>query len=165
MSNLLIRLATADDLAEINAIYNHYVLHATSTYQTEPETPEARAAWFAAHTDRYPVTVAHLPDNAIVGWGSLSRFHPRAAYGRTVENSVYVHPGYHRQGVGRALLADLIQRARQFDYHTIIAGIDAEQTASLALHERLSFERVAHLRQVGFKFNHWLDVIYMQLML
>ena len=161
----VIRLATADDLEQINAIYNHYVLHATSTYQTEPETAEGRAAWFGHHGHRYPVTVAQSDENGILGWASISPFHPRAAYGRTVENSVYVHPDHRRKGTGRALLADLIARTRALDYHTILALIDAEQPPSVALHEQFGFQRVAHLREVGFKFNRWLDVIYMQLIL
>ena len=104
-------------------------------------------------------------DGEIVGWASLSRFHVRAAYGKTVENSLYVHPDHHRQGIGWALLTDLASRARALDYHTIIAGIDAEQTPSVALHVKAGFTHAGHLKQVGFKFNRWLDVIYMQLML
>ena len=164
MAESTIRPATAGDLPEINAIYNHFVLASTCTYQTEPETAEARAAWLQAHGDRYPITVAER-DGEIVGWASLSRFHVRAAYGKTVENSLYVHPDHHRQGIGWALLTDLVSRARALDYHTIIAGIDAEQTPSVALHAKAGFTHAGHLKQVGFKFNRWLDVIYMQLML
>jgi phosphinothricin acetyltransferase len=164
MPDLTIRPATAADLADINAIYNHYVLHSTCTYQTEPETPQARAAWFAAHGPKHPVTVAESA-GGIVGWGSLSRFHARAAYGRTVEDSIYVHSEFQRQGIGRALLIDLIDRARAIGHHTIIAGIDAEQSPSVALHAQQGFSSVAHLQEVGYKFDRWLHVIYMQLML
>ena len=80
------------DLGAINDIYNHYVLCSTCTYQTEPETMEARRAWFEGHGEKHPVTVAVDAGGRVVGWGSLSAFHKRAAYGRTVENSVYVHP-------------------------------------------------------------------------
>src|SRR5688500_8916114 len=104
-TSLTIRLATADDLQAINDIYNHFVLCSTCTYQTEPETMEARRAWFDAHGEKHPVTVAADAAGRVVGWGSLSAFHKRAAYGRTVENSVYVHPEEHRKGIGRALLA------------------------------------------------------------
>lgn len=159
-----IRPATAADLTAINAIYNHYVLHSTCTYQTEPETAEARAAWFAGHGPSHPITVAERAGE-IVGWGSLSRFHPRAAYGRTVENSVYVAAEHQRRGVGRALLVDLIERARAIGHHTIIAGIDAEQAPSVALHAALGFVPVGDLREVGYKFGRWLHVIYMQKML
>ncbi|MDB5322811.1 MAG: pat [Phycisphaerales bacterium] len=164
MAAITIRPATAADLDTINEIYNHYVLHSTCTYQTEPETIEARQAWFANHGPPHPITIAEQSGH-IVGWGSLSRFHARAAYGRTVENSVYVDPNHHRRGIGRALLADLIDRARQLGHHTIIAGIDAEQTPSVAIHAALGFEQVALLKEVGFKFDRWLHVIYMQKML
>jgi phosphinothricin acetyltransferase len=164
MDEPIIRLARDEDLASINAIYNHYVPTSTCTYQTEPETAEARSAWFASHGERYPVTVAEF-EGEVVGWASISRFHARAAYSRTIENSVYVHPEYQRRGIGAALLADLIERARTLGYHTIIALIDGEQSASVALHARFGFERVGQLKEVGFKFERSLDVVYMQLML
>lgn len=164
MSPLTIHLATPADLPAINDIYNHYVLNSTCTYQTEPETIEARRAWFTNHGPVHPITVAKQ-SNRILGWASLSRFHARAAYSRSVENSVYVHPDHHRKGIGRALLTDLIDRARALGHHTIIAGIDAEQTPSVAIHAAHGFQQVALLKEVGFKFNHWLHVIYMQKML
>lgn len=163
-SKPLIRLATEHDLVSINEIYNHYVRHSTCTYQEEPETMQDRHKWFEAHGEKHPVTVAVI-DDRIVGWGSLSPFHSRGAYRNTIENSVYIHHEMHRRGIGSAILADLIERARAIGHHTIIAGIDGEQTASVAIHARFGFEKVAHLKQVGFKFGRWLDVIYMQLLL
>lgn len=164
MDEPLIRQATACDLDAVNAIYNHYVLKSTTTYQTEPETAEERRAWFEARGPVHPVTVAEA-GGEILGWGSLSPFHPRAAYHRTVENSIYVRHDALRRGVGRALLADLIERATDLGHHTIIAGIDTEQTGSIAIHARFGFVEVAQLREVGFKFGRWLDVVYMQRML
>jgi len=164
MSDLQIRAATAADLPAINEIYNHFVLCSTCTYQDEPDTMEQRHAWFATHGQAHPVTVAVL-DGEIVGWGSLSPFRERSAYARTVENSVYVRPSHFRRGIGRLLLADLIERARTLGHHTIIAGIDAEQEPSIALHEAMGFRNVADLREVGFKFGRWLHVRYLQLML
>lgn len=160
----LIRPAREADLSAINEVYNHYVLHSTATYQEEPEPMEGRRAWFARHGPAHPVTVAEL-DGEVVGWASLSPYHPRSAYRRTVENSIYVRHDRHRRGVGRALGIDLIGRAGAAGHHAIIAGIDADQSASLALHESLGFVRVGYLRQVGFKFGRWLDVIYAQLLL
>lgn len=162
--DIRIRLATTGDLNRINEIYNHYVLHSTCTYQEEPHTPEERTRWFRDHGPLHPITVAEI-DEQVVGWGSLSRFHSRSAYRFSIENSVYVDHTWHRKGIGGRLLADLIERARRAGHHTIVAGIDGEQEASLAIHAKHGFERVAHLRQVGFKFNRWLDVIYMQAML
>ncbi len=159
-----VRLAVEADLSSINDIYNHYVLHSTCTYQEEPETLQARQLWFTRHDQDHPVIVAEL-DGRVVGWGSLSEYHPRSAYSRTVENSVYVHHELHRRGIGSLLLSDLITRSRARGHHAIIAGIDAEQEASVALHERFAFQRVGRLRQVGFKFGRWLDVISMELLL
>ena len=164
MPTTIIRLALESDLPAINAIYNHFVVHSTCTYQEEPSTADERAAWFAAHDTEHPIIVAES-DSQVIGWGSLSRFHPRSAYRMTVENSVYVRHDLHRQGFGRVLLDDLIGRARQIRHHSIMALIDADQIGSIALHRQCGFEPVGHLKQVGFKFGRWLDVVYMQLLL
>lgn len=164
MEGLEIRLATVDDLTTINDIYNHYVLNTTSTYQTVPSTMQKRSEWFARHGGLHPVIVAEMR-NKIVGWGALSAFHEREAYRYTVENSVYIHHEQRRLGIGKAILQDLLDKARAIGHHTIIAGIDAEQKASIALHEHFGFVKVAHLHQVGYKFDRWLGVVYMQLML
>jgi L-amino acid N-acyltransferase len=159
-----IRLATRDDLAAINDIYNHYVLHSTCTYQIDPEPLTSRVEWFEAHDRLHPITVAEL-DGQVVGWGSLSAFHRRVAYRHTVENSVYVRHDLHHRGLGQALLADLITRAQAIGHHSIIALISADQIPSIKLHEKHGFTEVAHLQEVGFKFDRWLDVAYLQLML
>ena len=164
---MLIRPATIDDLRAINNIYNHYVLSSTCTYQTEPETMEDRRQWFDAHGPKHPIIVTDGGQGGgeVIGWGSLSPFHKRAAYGHTVENSVYVHPEHQRKGIGKALLARLIELGREAGHHTMIGLIDAEQTPSIALHAALGFEQVAHLKEVGRKFGRWLHVVYMQRML
>ena len=155
----------AADLPAINDIYNYYVPRSTCTYQLEPETVEARQAWFAAHRpDKYPVTVAEIAGQ-IVGWGSLSKFRDRAAYDGSVEASVYIHHEHHRRGLGRALLVDLIERARASGFHTLIGGASADQTASVALQESLGFTRIGQFKEVGYKFGQWLDVVFLQLML
>jgi phosphinothricin acetyltransferase len=159
-----IRLAGEGDLATINAIYNHYVLHSTCTYQVTPESDEARLSWFRQRTEAHPVTVAQV-DREVVGWASLNRYHAREAYARTVENSIYVRHDWQRRGIGRALLDDLIVRARQLGHHTLLAGISSEQIASVALHEAFGFQPAAHFRELGFKHGKWLDVVYLQLLL
>jgi len=159
-----IRTAAEDDLRGINDIYNYYVHHSTCTYQEEAEPLESRRQWFARHGGPHPVTVAEH-DGMVVGWGALSAYHPRSAYRRTVENSVYVHPEHHRQGIGRLLLQDLILRARSLDHHAIMAVIDGEQAASIKLHEGFEFVKVGHFKEIGFKFGGWLDVVYMELIL
>ena len=166
MQNQLMAIRTANDsdLIAINDIYNHYVLHSTCTYQEEIEPIESRRQWFHHHGPPYPIIVAEL-GSQVVGWGSLSPYHKRSAYRRTVENSVYVHHNFHRRGLGSLLLKELIARARNLGHRAIIAGIDAEQNASVALHAAFDFQHVGRLKQVGFKFGRWLDVIYMELLL
>jgi phosphinothricin acetyltransferase len=150
------------DLAAINGIYNHYVVHSTCTYQEAPETLDGRRQWFAQHGNKHPVIVA-VQDEQVIGWGSLSPYHKRSAYRHTVENSVYVHHQHHRCGIGSVLLQELINLSRNQGHRVIIAGIDGEQTASVEIHKKFHFEKVGHFKQVGFKFGRWLDVIYMEL--
>lgn len=160
-----LRLASEADLPAINDIYNYYVHRSTCTYQLEPETLEARTIWFRHHpSDKYPVTVAEW-GRQVVGWGSLSKFRDRAAYDGSVEASTYIHHDHHRRGLGRLILSDLIERARAAGFHTLLGGASADQTASLALQESLGFTRVAHFKEVGYKFGRRLDVVFMQLML
>ncbi len=164
MEPLLIRLAVAEDLEVVNAIYNHYVVNSTTTYQTEPETPAGREAWFHRRGLEHPVTVAEA-GGEVVGWAALSPFRTKAAYRHTVEDSVYVRHDALRRGIGATLLANLIERAAGLGHHTIMAVIDAEQSGSIALHDKFGFVEVGHLREVGLKFGRWLDVVYMQRML
>jgi L-amino acid N-acyltransferase len=161
---MLIRLATADDLGAVNAIYNHYVPISTTTYDDEPMTLEERRQSFESRQPIHPLTVA-IRDGAVVGYGSLHSFRAKRGYRFVVENSVYVHPDHHGQGIGSAILADLINRARALGLHAIVAGIDAEQTASVALHAKHGFQEVARFPEIGYKFGRRLDVVFMELIL
>jgi L-amino acid N-acyltransferase YncA len=162
--HIILRAATESDLAAINDIYNYYVLHSTCTYQEDTETLESRREWFRHHGEQHPVIVAEA-DGHVVGWASLSAYHKRSAYRHTVENSIYLHHQHHHRGIGTLLLRELIVRARNLGHHAIIAGIDADQPASVALHTKFQFVKVGQMTQVGLKFGRWLDVIYMELML
>ena len=159
-----IREAKHEDAEAINEIYNHYVLTSTCTFHLEPVTTQERTEWLAEHSDRYPVILA-VSDGKVIGWASLSPFRPRPAYVGTLESSVYIHHLHHRKGIGKLLMVDLISRAKDLGYHTIIAGAEASQTGSIRLHEELGFEHVATYKQVGFKFDTWLDTVFLQLML
>ena len=159
-----IRLARSDDLASINDIYNYFVVHTTCTYQEVPDSIESRRAWYERHGPDHPVTVAEL-NGEIVGWGSLSAFHQRSAYRFTVENSVYVDRRYHRRGIGDTILEDLIARGRAIGHRTIIAAVDAGEEASIAIHAKHGFRFAGRLTEVGYKFERWLDVVYLQLTL
>ena len=160
----VLRRAGPDDLPAINDIFNHYVERSTCAYLTEPVTLGERQAWFADHGQGHPIWVVELAGE-VVGWGSLSPFHVRAAYCHTVEDSVYLRPDCLRQGLGRLLLQRLIDSASELGHHTIVALIDSEQEGSIALHVACGFAPVGHLREVGHKFGRWLDVVYLQLVL
>ena len=156
-----VRPATFADLPAVRDIYNFYVRASTCTFQLEPDTEAERLAWFQARSDKHPATVAEA-DGEIVGWGSLSAWKDRAAYDRTVEASVYVRADRHRRGVGRAILEDLVERARALGHHVIIGGACTEHPGSIALQEAVGFVPVACFREVGYKFGRWLDVAYLQ---
>lgn len=161
-----VRPATHDDLPGILEIYNEAVLNTTASYDYEPRTLEHRIAWFEDHVkDNYPVLVAVNDQGRVVGWSALNRYHDRKGYQFTTENSVYVAADQRGRGLGKLLMKPLIEAARQRGLHAILAGIDAENEASIRLHASFGFVKVAHFRQVGFKFGRWLDVIYMELVL
>ncbi len=161
---ITLRHATAADLPFIAGVMNHYIATSTCTFHLEPRSPEDYAAWLSDRTDAHPVTVAEL-DGDPAGFAYLSPWRPREAYRRSVEGSVYVHPERHRRGVGRALLADLIERARALGHRTLIGGACTEAEASLALQRALGFRTVGVLKDVGYKFGRWLDVEHTQLLL
>jgi L-amino acid N-acyltransferase len=164
MGTLAIRDATAADLEAIDGIYDHYVRTSTCTFQLEPAGIEARRQWFLSHGERWPILVAEV-GTKVVGWGSLSVYNARAGYRFTAEDSVYVDEACHGQGIGKTLLTELIVRARTAGHHTLLAGISAEQLPSVRLHEKFGFVEVARMRELGWKFERWLDVIFMQKML
>jgi len=161
---ITIRPALLDDCAAINDIYNHYVLHDTCTYQTEPDTLADRQAWLAGHGGKYPVLVAE-ERGEVLAWGALSAFRPRAGYRFSVEDSLYVRHDRQHRGLGNALLGELVAAARRHGHHTVIGVISADKPHSITLHERFGFSHAGILRQAGYKFETWLDVAYLQLML
>ena len=164
MDDCLIRLAVEADARAINDIQNYYVAHSTATFMTEPVTLEERLGWLENRSPAHPVTVALL-DGHTVGWGALDTFRNRPAYRHTTEFSVYVHHDWHRRGIGRAIVLDLIERARVLRHHALVGGCCSEATAVIALLESLAFRRVAHFPEVGHKFGRWLDVVFLQRLL
>ncbi|CAN5136163.1 GNAT family N-acetyltransferase [soil metagenome] len=161
----LIRPAVDADLDAILTIHNAAIRDSLAIW-TDVEVDRAdRERWLAEHeADGHPVIVAEV-DGAVAGYASYSRFRERMGYRFTVENSVYVAEGYQRQGIARALMVELIALARAGGIHVMIAGVEAGNTASIALHESLGFEPPVTLREVGTKFDGWLDLTFMRLAL
>ncbi len=160
-----IRDATEDDLTAVSGLYGREVLNGTATFELEPPTRDEMAARFAAvRRHDLPWLVAEL-DGAFAGYAYASPFRPRPAYRYGVEVSIYVEEAARGRGVGRALLAALIGRVRDRGLRHLIAAISDSGTsdASIALHLALGFADAGVYRQVGWKFDRWLDVTLMQL--
>src|SRR5687767_6172102 len=120
---------------------------------------EHRLAWYELHQKQdLPVLVAES-EAGVIGWGSLSKYHDRIGYRFTVEDSVYIAEPHRGQGIGKALLAPLLAAARDRKLRAIIGAIDADNQASIRLHASFGFEKVGHLKKVGYKFDRWLDVV------
>ena len=164
MGPATIREARLEDLEAIRVMYNHYVLNSDCTFRIEPQKHEETVRWFKARGPEHPVLVAER-EGEVAGWSALSPYLFRCAYRRTVENSVYVRKDLHGQGLGVQLLTALVDRARVVGHHCIIALITSTQSPSLGLHGKLGYERAGYLREVGFKFDRWLDVVIMQRLL
>lgn len=165
MNQPIIRQATLEDIPAILELVNHEILHTTANYSYEPNTLEVQINWFEAlQRDGFPVLVATI-DGQVVGYGSYSAFAKRVGYRFTVEHSVYINYDFHGNGIGRLLVEQLVQLAKAESRHSIIARIDTQNEGSIHFHEKMGFTEVGRLKEIGFKFGKWLDVVYMQLML
>jgi phosphinothricin acetyltransferase len=152
------------DAAAIRAIYNAEVAGSTVTFDMVPRTLAQQRRWVEQHQGAHPAVVA-VDDDTLTGFGSLSVFRDRAAYAATVEDSVYVDERFRGRGVGRLLLEELLSLARKQGFHSVIARISDDNAASIALHRRCGFALVGVEKEVGRKFNRWIDVAVMQLLL
>ena len=144
---------------------NDAVQNTTSIYDYHPRTEGFVENWFVQkQKDKMPVLVYEL-ENQVIGYGSYGIFRAWDAYRFSVEHSVYVHKDHRGKGIGRRLLEALILQAKTDGYHTMIAGIDSDNTASMCLHATLGFKEAGRFSEVGFKFDRWLNLVFMQLML
>ncbi|MFH6989747.1 GNAT family N-acetyltransferase [Flavobacterium collinsii] len=163
--SLNLRPATIKDLEKILNIVNHSILHTTANYSYEVQTLEIQTKWFEdKKAKNLPVVVADL-DGEVVGFGSYGQFREKIGYQYTVEHSVYVVDTVIGKGIGSQLLSELIRLAKEQRYHVMIGAIDADNAGSIAFHEKFGFVVTGTLREVGYKFDHWLDLVFMQLIL
>lgn len=161
----MIRPATRADVPAILEIYNSAVLHTTASYDLAPVSLESRYEWYDHRAaGGWPVLVAE-EGGQVVGFSTFGPFREKAGYAATVEHSVYVREGLRGSGIGLALMHPLIAEAKRMGLHVMVGGIDADNAGSIAFHERLGFQQVAHMKQVGRKFDRWLDLVFMQLTL
>jgi L-amino acid N-acyltransferase YncA len=161
--HITIATCTRAHAPQILEILNEAILNSTALYDYQPRTPAKMETWFdVKERGGYPVLGAFDETGRLLGFASYGQFRPWPAYKYTVEHSVYVERDARGRGIGRLLLAALIERARASDYHSLIGGIDAENAVSIALHTRLGFEFCGRVRQAGFKFGRWLDLDFYQ---
>jgi L-amino acid N-acyltransferase YncA len=157
-----IRAAAEADLPAILAITNDAILNTTSSWNVHPTSLNARRQWLAdRRAAGLPVLVGTI-DGAVAGFGSYGSFRAWDGYRLTVEHSIYVDATFRRRGVGRLLLAALIDHATEAEMHIMMGVISADNEVSIALHEQFGFETVGRLPEVGRKFDRWLDLVLMQ---
>lgn len=161
----VLRDATEADLPAILAIYNHAVAETTAIWNEVLVDLDNRKAWFEARRARgFPILVAEV-EGRIAGYASYGDWRPFDGFRHSVEHSVYVEKDHYGRGLGKALMAALIERARAGRIHVMIAAIEAGNTGSIALHTSLGFRLVGIHHEVGRKFDRWLDLAMMELKL
>lgn len=163
--NFKVRNAAFEDLGAILEIVNYNILNTTSIYDYEPRTLTQQKAIFEdKNKEGFPLIVVEI-ENEIAGFGTYGTFRFKEGYKFTVEHSVYVSINHQGKGLGKLLLAELIQIAKKQKRHTMIAVIDAENQNSVEFHKQFGFETVGIIKESAFKFDKWLDTVFMQLIL
>ncbi len=154
--------AIESDLAGLVAIYNEVIATSTATFTTTTVSVDERRKWWQGRIAAgYPVLIAH-DAHGVAGFGSFGDFRAWSGYRFTVEHTLHVRADARGRGIGRQLLLALLERARALGKHVMIAGVDADNAASIRLHERLGFTAGGRLREVGYKFDRWLDLVFLQ---
>ena len=156
------REATEADLEGLAAIYNEVIASSTAVFSYLPVSVDERRRWWQARTAQgYPVLVAH-DEHGVAGFGTFGDFRPWPGYRFTVEHTLHVRADARGRGLGTQMLQALVQRARALGKHVMVAGVDAGNAASIRLHQRCGFAQAGRLREVGYKFDRWLDLVFLQ---
>ena len=162
---MIVRQSESEDAIQIAFIFNHYIATSHATFEIDPvDDTEIRKRMTECRTAGYPFLVCS-DDTEVLGFAYGKRFRPRPAYVNSVEISVYVKPGNDERGIGTLLYTELLNLIGQSDFHAVIGGISLPNKASVRLHEKFGFEKVAHFREVGRKFDRWIDVGYWELLI
>lgn len=161
----IIRPAVIEDLTSILEIVNHAILYTTAIYDYNQRTLDEQLIWFEEkQASNFPVVVAES-NNEVIGFGTYGAFRVKIGYRFTVEHSVYVSDKATGKGIGKLLLQKLIDLAKEQNFHSMIGVIDATNLGSIAFHKKFGFQEVGVLKEAGYKFDKWLDVSLMQLLL
>ncbi len=160
----MIRNVELQDAAQIADIYNGYVKNTDISFETEQVSKAEMQERIRQIAARYPYIV-YEKEGRIAGYCYAHEWKGRAAYSKTLETTVYLHPAFKRQGIGNALMRALIEECRKSGFHALIACITDDNKGSIALHEQLGFRQVSHFKEVGYKFGRWLGVVDYELLL
>src|SRR5688500_5125373 len=160
----MIRKASLKDTKEICSIYNYHVANTIVTFEEEHVSENEMRQRIEDIGSKFPWLV-YEDDHVIAGYAYASQWRTRSAYRFAAETTVYIHEDFKGRRIGTALYARLIEEMKALSFRSLIGGISLPNDASIALHEKLHFKKVAHFEQVGFKLNHWIDVGYWQLLL
>ena len=160
-----LRHATAADLPAILNIYNEAIERTTAIYEYHPFSQSYIESWWEQRVqEEWPVLVLET-NGSVAGFATYGTFRARAAYKATMEHSVYVLESFRGNGFGKQLLAAIVEAARKNEIHVLIGGIDAENKLSIRMHEAAGFRIAGHLHQVAYKFDRWLDLVFMEMIL
>lgn len=160
----MIRDVTLDDSKEIAEIYNYYILNSIVTFEEVQVTEDEIKKRIQLITLDFP-WIVYLEDGKIIGFAYANKWKQRSAYKHATESTVYLKHGSFKKGIGTKLYHNLIERLKNNNFHAIIGGISLPNEASIGLHEKLGFAKVAHFKEVGFKFEKWVDVGYWELLI
>jgi phosphinothricin acetyltransferase len=158
---LRIRKALIDDVKGINEVYNEAILKTNATFDTKEKKLDEQMVWFENHGPKNPIIVAEN-DGLILGWAALSKYDKKCAYSNTAEISLYVKQEFQGQGIGKKLMNRIIKMGKKAGIHSIVARITAGNNISIDLHKSVGFEIIGVMREIGYKFDNWLDVYFMQ---
>ncbi|MEQ8906945.1 N-acetyltransferase family protein [Ekhidna sp.] len=162
----MIRSAKPEDASSITDIYNHYIIHSHSTFEIDPIDSNEMVSRIDRVQNEFqlPWLVMEV-ENKIVGYAYATQWKVRKAYSKTTESSIYLHKDQGGKGYGMPLYAELMKQLKALDYHAIIGGMSLPNEASRALHEKLGFKKIGEFKEVGYKFDRWIDVGYWELVL
>ncbi|MEO9869836.1 N-acetyltransferase family protein [Ekhidna sp.] len=162
----MIRSAEPKDSSEIVEIYNHFILHTHATFELEPITANEMTLRIEKVQQEFllPWIVLEI-EGQVVGYAYATQWKARQAYSKTTETSVYLHKDQGGKGYGKMLYSHLLEQLKRLGFHAIIGGMSLPNAPSQVLHENLGFKKIAEFKEVGYKFDRWIDVGYWELIL
>ncbi len=161
----MIRLMEEKDLPGVLAIYNDIILTSNAVYRYERQSLEEKRQWFKEQQTLGNPLLVFDENGTVAGFATYSQFRPYPGYKHTMEHSVYVHKDHYQKGIASQLMQALIRTAKEQGVKTLVAGIDGENIGSIKVHEKLGFEYAGTIKNAGYKFGQWLDLVFYQLQL